>query len=82
MIQGIIQVAQQRPDLLLEVFGQGGLGNSPVANAAVVDLMALVATHVLSLLTSLAGPIVCGVAAALVRDVAAPLVRGVAAPLG
>ena len=65
MMQGIMQVAQQRPDLLLEVFGWGRLGNSPVANAAVVDLMALVATHVLSLLTSLTGPLVRGVAAPL-----------------
>ena len=40
-----------------------------MANAAVVDLMALVAEHVLCLLTSLAGP--------LVRDVAGPLVRDV-----
>ena len=60
-------MAQHRSDLLLEVVGQGGLGNSPVSNAAVVDLMALVAKHVLSVLASLDGP--------LVRNVAAPLGR-------
>jgi hypothetical protein len=65
MAQGIMQMAQQRPDPLLEAFGQGGLGSSPVANVAVVGLMALVAEHVLSLLARLAD--------ALVRDAAAPL---------
>jgi hypothetical protein len=65
MAQGTMQLVQQRPDPLLEVLGQGGLGSSPVANVAVVELMALVAKHVPSLLARLAG--------ALVRDVAAPL---------
>ena len=69
MAQGIVQMAQQRPDLLQQVFGQGGMGSSPVANAAVVELTALVAKHMLSLLTSVAVP--------LVRDVAVPLVHDV-----
>ena len=69
MAQGMVLLAQQRPDLVQQVFSQGGLGSSPVANAAVVELMALVAKHVLSPLTSLAVP--------LVRDAAIPLVRDV-----
>ena len=77
MAQGIVQVAQQRPDLLQQVFSQGGLGSSPVANAAVVELMALVAKHVLSPLTSLAVPLVRDAAVPLVRDAAIPLVRDV-----
>ena len=66
MVQAIIQVAQHRPDPLREIFGQGGLRSSLVANAAVVDLLALVTTHVLRLLPRRA----------------APLVRAGAAPLG
>jgi hypothetical protein len=81
MAQGIVQVAQQRPDLLQQVFGQGGMGSSPVANAAVGELTALVAKHMLSLLTSVAVPLIDDVAAPLVNDVAAPLVRDVAVPL-
>ena len=70
MVQGIIQVAQHRPDPLLEVCGQRGLGSSLVANAAVVDLMALVSRHVLCLLPSLAAPLVRAGAAPLGRPAA------------
>jgi hypothetical protein len=74
MAQGIVQVTQQRPDLLLEACG---LGSSPVANAAVVELAALVAKQVLNPLTSAAVPLVRDVAVPVVRDVAVPLVRDV-----
>jgi hypothetical protein len=77
MVQCISQVAQQRPDLLQQVFSQGGMGSSPAANAAVVELMALVAKQVLSPLTSLALPLVRDVAVPLAQDVAIPLVRDV-----
>jgi hypothetical protein len=48
MAQSFSQVAQQRPDLLQQVFGQGGMWSSPVAKAAVVGLTALAAKHVMS----------------------------------
>ena len=70
LVQGIIQVAQHRPDPLLEVCGQGGLGSGLVANAAVVRLMALVAKHVLCLLPSLADPLVGAGGAPLGRPAA------------
>ena len=75
MVHGIIQVAQHRPDPLPEVFGQGGVGSSLVANAAVVDLMALVARHVLCLLPSRAGPLVRAGAAPLGRPAGGVQVR-------
>jgi hypothetical protein len=65
-VQGLIQVVQYRPNPLREVCGQGGVGSSRVATAAVVDLLALVATYVPCLLPRRA----------------APRVRAGAAPLG
>ena len=74
MAQGVVQLAQQRPDLLLEVCG---LGSSPVVNAAVVELTALVAKDLLTPLTSSTVPLVRDVAVPVLRDVAVPVVRDV-----
>ena len=77
-MQGIIQVAHHRPDPLREVFGEGGVGSSLVANAAVVDLLALVANAAVGdLLALVAKAVRCRL-----PHLAAPLVRDVAAPLG